>query len=154
MKVKIPGNERQYGGAASDGNMTTCRFAVSTNAAGAVVGTNTTAPLAAADVIDIGPLQEGFTLEDAQLVVQAPIGGGSIKLGFVYEDGEDHPTVPQDAAFFGVFAGGTAARVRSVGTKVPVPLPKAARLIATLAGATVANGKAMFIVIGEQTGPL
>ena len=152
--IPLTTNERQYGGAVSDGNLTTCQFPVKTNAAGAIRGANSAAPGASGDVVDLGPLQEGMRLEDAQLIVQAGIGGGSIKLGFAYEDGEDHPKVPQDDDYFGTFAGGAAGRVRTTASNVPVVLPKPARLIGTLAGATTANGNAMFIVTGEQTGPL
>lgn len=154
MKATLQTNERQYGGAVSDGNLSTLQFPVKTNAAGAVIGTGVATPLAANDILDLGPLQEGLRLEDAQAIIKAPIGGGSIKLGFAYEDGVDRADVPQDNDYFGTFAGGTAARVRTTAANGAVVLPKAARLIATLAGATVANGEAVFIVTGELTGPL
>ena len=153
-KITIQTNERQYGGAVSDGNLSTCQFVVKTNAAGAFVGSTSTAAGASGDVIDLGPLQAGMRLTDAQLIVQAPIGGGNIKLGFAYEGGVDSTKVPQDDDYFGVFAGGTAARVRSAGTNVPVVLPKPARLIATLAAASTAAGSAVAIVTGELTGAL
>lgn len=153
--IPLTTNERQYGGAVSDGNLTTCQFVVKTNAASIVQGSPYATAAASGDIVDLGPLQEGFRLEDAQVIVNAPLtAAGSAKLGFKYEDGVDHTKVPQDDDYFGTFALGAAARVRATGAVGPVVLPKAARLILTLAAAGAANGSATVLVYGEQTGPL
>ena len=63
--IPLTTNERQYGGAVSDGNLTTCQFAVKTNAASIVQGSPYATAAASGDIIDLGPLQEGMRLEDA-----------------------------------------------------------------------------------------
>ena len=153
--IPLTTNERQYGGAVSDGNLTTCQFVVKTNAASIVQGSPYATAAASGDIIDLGPLQEGMRLEDAQVIVNAPLtAAGAAKLGFKYENGVDDAKVPQDDDYFGTFALGAAARVRATGAVGPIVLPKAARLILTLAAAGAANGSATVLVYGEQTGPL
>ena len=86
--IPLTTNERQYGGAVSDGNLTTCQFAVKTNAASIVQGSPYATAAASGDIIDLGPLQEGMRLEDAQVIVNAPLtAAGAAKLGFKYENG-------------------------------------------------------------------
>ncbi len=146
--------KRQFGGVSPFGNLTTLKYRLQTNATGAAQNSDSAAAIAAADVVDLGPLPAGMTLEDAMLVVTtgmtATITGS---LGFKYEDGVDSSEVPQDAAYFG--AGhtiATAGRYRATGTKI-VTLPKPARLILTTAVA--ANAKVSDItavVYGELTG--
>lgn len=146
---------RQFGGFTPFGNVTSLMFALATAANGSAVGADRTAPLAAGDVVDLGPLPEGMRLEDASVFVTtgmtATITGS---LGFKYEDGEDSTAVPQDAAYFGAGIDLAAAgRKRATGSKL-VTLPKPARLILTTAGA--ANAKASdvkVLVTGELTGP-
>lgn len=147
--------KRQFGGFSPFGNLTVLHYAIKTIANGSVVGSDSSAAPAIADVIDLGPLPEGMRLEDANVLVTTPMTAlvtGS--LGFKYEDGVDDATVPQDAAYFGAgLALNAAARVRALGTKLVV-LPKPARLILTIAGA--ANAKVSDIgvlVYGELHGP-
>ncbi|MBB6559589.1 hypothetical protein HNP48_002256 [Acidovorax soli] len=153
--IKINDNRlNQFGGAAQYGNVTTLRYPVATNAAGAVIGSNSAAAVAAGDVIDLGPLPSGFLLEDAQLLVKvgmtATITGS---LGFKYEDGVNDTKVPEDAALFGTGLNlATAGRIRTATSRL-VTLPKPARLILTTAVA--ANAKAsdiVAIVHGERMG--
>ena len=147
--------KRQFGGFTPYGNVTSLLFALATAANGSAVGSDSTAALAAGDVVDLGPLPEGMRLDDASVFVTtgmtATITGS---LGFKYEDGRDSTAVPQDAAYFGTGIDLAAAgRKRATGSKL-VTLPKPARLILTTAVA--ANAKASDIkvlVTGELTGP-
>ncbi len=147
--------KRQFGGFTPYGNVTSLMFALATAANGAAVAADSSAALAAGDVVDLGPLPEGFRLDDASVFVTtgmtAAITGS---LGFKYEDGVDSTAVPQDAAYFGTAIDlATAGRKRATGSKL-VTLPKPARLILTTAVA--ANAKASDIkvlVTGELTGP-
>ena len=147
--------KRQFGGFTPYGNVTALLFALATAANGSAVGSDSTAALAAGDVVDLGPLPEGMRLDDASVFVTtgmtATITGS---LGFKYEDGQDSTAVPQDAAYFGTGIDLAAAgRKRATGSKLAT-LPKPARLILTTAVA--ANAKASDIkvlVTGELTGP-
>lgn len=147
--------KRQFGGFTPYGNVTALLFALATAANGSAVGSDSTAALAAGDVVDLGPLPEGMRLDDASVFVTtgmtATITGS---LGFKYEDGQDSTSVPQDAAYFGTGIDLAAAgRKRATGSKL-VTLPKPARLILTTAVA--ANAKASdlkVLVTGELTGP-
>ena len=136
------------------GNLSVLSFALATLASGAAADSDSTAAIAAGDVIDLGPLPEGLRLDDAQIIVTtgmtATITGS---LGFKYEDGTDSTEAPQDAAYFGSGIDLAAAgRKRATGTKL-LTLAKPARLILTTAVA--ANDKASDIkvlVYGEQVG--
>ena len=147
--------KRQFGGFTPYGNVTALMFALATATNGAAVAADSSAALAAGDVVDLGPLPEGMRLDDASLFITtgmtATITGS---LGFKYEDGENHAAVPQDAAYFGAGIDlATAGRKRATGSKL-VTLPKPARLILTTAVA--ANAKVSDIkvlVTGELTGP-
>ena len=136
------------------GNLSVLSFALATLASGAAADSDSTAAIAAGDVIDLGPLPEGLRLDDAQIIVStgmtATITGS---LGFKYEDGTDSTEAPQDAAYFGSGIDLAAAgRKRATGTKL-LTLAKPARLILTTAVA--ANAKASdlkVLVYGEQVG--
>ena len=145
--------KRQFGNTPY-GNLSVLSFALATLAGGAAADSDSTAAIAAGDVIDLGPLPEGLRLDDAQIIVTtgmtATITGS---LGFKYEDGTDSTEAPQDAAYFGSGIDLAAAgRKRATGTKL-LSLAKPARLILTTAVA--ANAKASDIkvlVYGEQVG--
>lgn len=145
--------KRQFGNTPY-GNLSVLSFALATLASGAAADSDSTAAIAAGDVIDLGPLPEGLRLDDAQIIVTtgmtATITGS---LGFKYEDGTDSTEAPQDAAYFGSGIDLAAAgRKRATGTKL-LTLAKPARLILTTAVA--ANAKASdlkVLVYGEQVG--
>lgn len=145
--------KRQFGNTPY-GNLSVLSFALATLASGAAADSDSTAAIAAGDVIDLGPLPEGLRLDDAQIIVStgmtATITGS---LGFKYEDGTDSTEAPQDAAYFGSGIDLAAAgRKRATGTKL-LTLAKPARLILTTAVA--ANAKASdlkVLVYGEQVG--
>jgi len=154
VTLKNP-RHRQFGGFTPYGNVTTLPFELKTNATGAAISSDSGDPIAAADVVDLGPLPAGMRLDDASIFVTvgmtATITGS---LGFKYEDGVDDAAVPQDAAYFGTGIDLAAAgRKRATGAKL-VTLPKPARLILTTA--VDDNAKASDIkvlVTGELTGP-
>lgn len=145
--------KRQFGNTPY-GNLSVLPFALATLASGAAADSDSTAAIAAGDVIDLGPLPEGLRLDDAQIIVTtgmtATITGS---LGFKYEDGTDSTEAPQDSAYFGSGIDLAAAgRKRATGTKL-LTLAKPARLILTTAVA--ANAKASdlkVLVYGEQVG--
>lgn len=149
---------RQFGGAAGAyGNTTTLHFLLKTAANGSAIGADSSAAIAAADVVDLGPLPAGMRLDDADLLIStgmtATITGS---LGFVYEDGVDSTAVPQDAAYFGTGLNlATAARLRANAAKALVTLPKPARLILTTAVAANAKVSQIEVLVkGELTGSL
>lgn len=59
--------KRQFGGFTPYGNVTALMFALATAANGAAVAADSSAALAAGDVVDLGPLPEGMRLDDASL---------------------------------------------------------------------------------------
>ena len=145
-----------FGGLSPYGNATILGFALKTNATGAAIGSDSTAALDIGDVVDLGELPEGMRLADAQLFVTTPMSASVTgKLGFIYTDGVDSSDVPQDDAYF-IASGAVlnaAGRLRANGTKL-VTLPKPARLVLTVAGATNAKASELRVeVIGELKGP-
>lgn len=149
---------RQFGGAAGAyGNTTTLYFLLQTAANGGAIGADSAAAIAAADVVDLGPLPAGMRLDDASLLIStgmtATITGS---LGFAYEDGVDDAAVPQDAAYFGTGLNlATAARLRANAAKALKTLPKPARLILTTAVAANAKVSQIEVLVqGELLGSL
>ena len=136
------------------GNLSVLSFALATLASGAAADSDSTAAIAAGDVIDLGPLPEGLRLDDAQIIVTtgmtATITGS---LGFKYEDGTDSTEAPQDAAYFGSGIDLAAAgRKRATGTKL-LTLAKPARLILTTDVADNAKASDIKVLVyGEQVG--
>lgn len=136
------GNEKQHT-TAPNGISSTLHYSVTTNAAGAVVGSDVATGVASGDVVRVGILPAGMRLDDAKTLVTtgwtATVTG---KLGFAYVDGVDSTAVPQDDDYFGsALAIATAGRYAANNTGVrPVTLPKDAYLILTTGAA--ANAKA------------
>lgn len=124
------------------GNLTALHFVLETNAAGAVINSNSAAAVALGDVVCIGTLPAGFKLVDSQVVVKTAMTANVTgNLGFAYVDGVDVPATPQDDDHFGAaLVLSAAARLRNVTTNSAVTLPKDAYLTLTTAGA--ANAKA------------
>ena len=145
----------QFGYTTPYGNLTSLSFPFETQAAGAVVNSNSSSALAIGDVVDLGPLPAGFRLEDSAVVVSDAFTAlSTAKIGFLYEDGTDSTAVPQDDDYFGSgLVLSSAARLRNATANKPVILPKPARLILTLAGANLAEaGRADIRIVGELTG--
>ena len=144
-----------FGATVPFGNMSVLTYYADTNATGALINSDTDTPVKTGDVIDLGELPEGFCMTDAQLFVMTGMTATvTASLGFRYEDGEDDADVPQDAAYF-IKAGGdlaTAGRLRANGSKLVI-LPKTARLILTMAGASNAKASSIRVAVtGELTG--
>ena len=155
IKKKFIG-DKQFGGFTPYGNVTTLRALLETNAAGAVINSDTLTGIAVGDVVILEKLPEGFLLEDAQLIVSTGMTATATgSLGFIYVDGVDSAEAPQDAAYFGTgLNAAAAARLRTTSSKAPVRLAKEAYLVWTQA--VVANAKASridVIVHGERMGP-
>lgn len=153
--IKRKRNVLQFGGASPYGNLTALPFVLATTTTGAVIESNSTAPIAIGDVIELGSLPEGMRLDDAQVfVTTAMTAAVTGSLGFKYADGLDSTGVPQDTAYF-INAGAlhTAGRLRATGTK-NLTLPKEAILTLTIAGAANAKASDIKVVVsGELTGP-
>ena len=148
--------EQQFGGAVPFGNVTTYRAKLACSATGGALNADSTAALAIADVVQLEKLPMGMTLEDAVVVVSTTFTAAvTCSLGFAYCDGVDSAAVPQDAAYFGAgLSLATAARLRAIGAKELVKLPKEAFLIMTMAGANNAKaGVVDVFVYGERLGP-
>jgi hypothetical protein len=146
-------HKRQFGNSPY-GNQSTFVFPLATLANGAVADSDSSTALAVDDVIDLGPLAEGLRLDDASVFVTTGLSA-SVKgsLGFVFEDGEDEPSVAQDPAYFGGNIDlATAGRTRATGRKLVI-LPKPARLILTIGGAAnTQQSELSILVTGELVG--
>lgn len=146
IKVKSVGNGVHLGNTPW-GNYTALRYIVETNAAGAVINSNSQTPIAANDVLDLGHLPSGFRYVDSYLNIIAGMKAtATADLGFAYKDGVDDASVPQDADYFGTGMNvATAARLRNATTNASIVLPKDANLLMTIK--TVGNDKASKIEI-------
>lgn len=146
--------KRQFGNVPY-GNVTKLFYALATIANGSVSNADSSAAVAAGDVIDLGPIPEGMRLDDSDIIVATGMTATiTAKLGFKYEDGVDDANVPQDDAYFGTgFTIATAGRYRATGSK-HLTLPKPARLILTTAVAANAKVSDIKVVLtGELNGP-
>lgn len=145
----------QFGGAPY-GNQTVHHFALETNAAGAVVNSDSAAAIGATDKVRLGILPQGFRLDDALAIISdaftATITGD---IGFEYADGVDDAGVPQDADYFFADLAVTLGRTRANNTAVkPVTLPKDAYLIWTNQVAAHASvGRLDLLIYGVDRGP-
>ncbi len=130
--------DNQNFGMTAYGNVTALEYNLTTTATGAVVGSNSSVPLASGDVVRVGLLPAGLRLHDSLMIVSdaftASVTG---TLGFAYEDGVDDTNVPQDADYFGaaVAINATGRYRASNNTVRPVTLPKNAWLTLTTGGA-------------------
>ena len=129
------------------GNFTALRYVVKTNAAGAVINSDSAAAIAQNDVVNLGHLPAGFRYMDSYLNIIAGMKAtATADLGFAYKDGVDEASVPQDADYFGSGMNVAAvARLRNVTTNPSIVLPKDANLLLTVK--TVGNDKASEIEI-------
>jgi hypothetical protein len=147
---------RQFGGVPY-GNKWSDRFTLETNASGVFVDSDQATALIVADKVRLGVLPAGVELHDILTIISdAFTAATTLGLGFEYVDGVDSTAVPQDAAYF-IAAGGLVTSATGITRKTtvtkPVTLPKAAYLIATIAGATHASvGVVDFVVDGINHG--
>ena len=149
-------NPRLNVGATPWGNTHGLKYTLETNAAGAVVHSNSAAAIAIGDKVRIGVIPAGTSLLDSLVILSVAMTASVTgKIGFEYVDGVDSTAVPQDDDYFMV-AGqslATAARLRNATTNAAVTLPKDAWLILTTAGAANAKvSKLDFILFGGSEG--
>mgnify|MGYP003617210286 FL=1 len=135
------------------GNLTALRYLLQTSATGAVLGSDSSAPVAASDVIRVGPLPAGFRLVDSLVIVSDAAAGLNGKIGFAYQDGKDDAKVPQDDDYFGAAVALSAvARVRNATGNASVTLPKDAYLTVTASAAVAEAATVELIVFGIAEG--
>ena len=151
--IYLKNKQAQFGGAPY-GNAAVYHFNLKTNDKGVAVNASQTTALKADDVVVLGELPIGMRLDDAQVIVQTAMTANMTgDLGFVYVDGEEDTTVPQDKAFFGSgLVLNAAARLQTATAKI-VKLPKPAYLVLTLKGATNAKVSDISVLVqGELLG--
>lgn len=124
------------------GNLAVFRYTLTTNAAGAVINGDSSAAIGIGDVVNVGIIPAGFRIVDGQVIIKTAMTAAvTANVGFLYADGVDVPSAPQDAAYLGAaLVMSTAARLRNATVKSGVALGKDAWLTTTTAGA--ANAKA------------
>jgi hypothetical protein len=135
------------------GNNAIRRIRMETNAAGILKESNATAAVAIADILVLEELPKGFVWHDAIAVVSTAAGqAATVNIGFRYADGVDDASFPQsNTAFFAALALNATSRTSTV-TKLPMkPLPKAAYVVAVVAGAALSSASVTQVAIeGEQ----
>lgn len=155
-KIHIRNKGSNNFGGVPYGNLAVEHYNITAKANGSIEGSNTVTAPRVNDVLILGTLEQGFRLDDAQIIVKTPMTTGiTADIGFVYADGVDDTKVPQDAAYFASGANlATAGRLRASTAKL-VCLPKDAFLMVTIKGA--ANAKAAdidILISGEKFGNL
>jgi hypothetical protein len=137
------------------GNVASFVYILETNAAGAVIGSDTATAVQIGDVVRIGLLPAGFRLIDSHVIVNTALTADVTgDVGFQYADGVDDTEVPQQDDYFGAaLVLSSAARLRNVTANTTVVLPKPAWLIVTTAGAAnVKASKVEVVVTGIAEG--
>lgn len=138
------------------GNLAVEHYNITTKANGSIEGSNTVTAPQANDVLILGILEQGFRLDDAQIIVKTPMTTNiTADIGFEYVDGVNNAKVPQDSAYFASGADlATVGRLRASTAKL-VCLPKDAFLTVTIKGAANTNAADIDILIsGEKFGNL
>lgn len=155
-KIHVKNNGGNRFGGVPYGNMAVEHYRIVAKEDGTILGADAYGPPKADDVLVLGVLEQGFRLDDAQIIVKTGMASGvTADVGFVYADGADDANVPQDAAYFASAADfASAARIRCESAKL-VTLPKQALLTVTLKGAASAKAADIDILIyGEKFGQL
>jgi hypothetical protein len=138
------------------GNLSQFTYRMATNSSGVIVASDQSSAVVQTDVVLLGRLPAGMTLQDAiALVSDVFTASATAKIGFQYVDGVDVAAVPEDDDFF--FAAGldlnALAKTRMSVTNAAIVLPKDAYLILTVAGADLAAAGILDVtVIGELMG--
>ena len=127
---KFVAGTNQFGGFSPFGNVTALNYSYDTNATGAVIGSDTTAPVAIGDTIYVGTAPQVFTFHN--------IYGAGVKVGFEYVDGVGSTELPQNA---------------DIKAALLVPLPKDAYIYVTATSVGAFAAKYRFALVGELTGP-
>lgn len=155
-KIHVRNNGGNRFGGVPYGNMAVEHYRIVAKEDGTILGADAYGPPKADDVLVLGVLEQGFRLDDAQIIVKTAMSSGiTADVGFVYADGADDANVPQDAAYFASdvdFA--SAARIRCQSAKL-VTLPKQALLTVTLKEAdSEAAADIDILIYGEKFGQL
>ncbi|CWN42226.1 TPA: hypothetical protein WI576_000330 [Neisseria meningitidis] len=155
-KIHVKNNGGNRFGGVPYGNMAVEHYRIVAKEDGTILGADAYGPPKADDVLVLGVLEQGFRLDDAQIIVKTGMASGiTADVGFVYADGADDANVPQDAAYFASDADfASAARIRCQSAKL-VTLPKQALLTVTLKGAdSEAAADIDILIYGEKFGQL
>ncbi|HFC8112308.1 TPA: hypothetical protein ACLA8V_000132 [Neisseria meningitidis] len=156
VKIHVRNNGGNRFGGVPYGNMAVEHYRIVAKEDGTILGADAYGPPKADDVLVLGVLEQGFRLDDAQIIVKTGMSSGiTADVGFVYADGADDANVPQDAAYFASDADfASAARIRCQSAKL-VTLPKQALLTVTLKGAdSEAAADIDILIYGEKFGQL
>ncbi|HGO8797456.1 TPA: hypothetical protein ACLBDC_000012 [Neisseria meningitidis] len=155
-KIHVKNNGGNRFGGVPYGNLAVEHYRIVAKEDGTILGADAYGPPKADDVLVLGVLEQGFRLDDAQIIVKTGMASGiTADVGFVYADGADDANVPQDAAYFASDADfASAARIRCQSAKL-VTLPKQALLTVTLKGAdSEAAADIDILIYGEKFGQL
>ncbi|HEZ3786664.1 TPA: hypothetical protein ACFM8A_000201 [Neisseria meningitidis] len=155
-KIHVKNNGGNRFGGVPYGNMAVEHYRIVAKEDGTILGADAYGPPKADDVLVLGVLEQGFRLDDAQIIVKTGMASDiTADVGFVYADGADDANVPQDAAYFASDADfASAARIRCQSAKL-VTLPKQALLTVTLKGAdSEAAADIDILIYGEKFGQL
>lgn len=155
-KIHIRNKGSNNFGGVPYGNLAVEHYNITAKSNGSIEGSNTVTAPQANDVLILGTLEQGFRLDDAQIIVKTPMTTGiTADIGFAYADGVDDAKVPQDGAYFASGANlATAGRLRASTAKL-VCLPKDAFLTVAIKGAANAKSADIDILIsGEKFGNL
>ncbi|HEZ2019615.1 TPA: hypothetical protein WHP88_001016 [Neisseria meningitidis] len=155
-KIHVRNNGGNRFGGVPYGNMAVEHYRIVAKEDGTILGADAYGPPKADDVLVLGVLEQGFRLDDAQIIVKTGMASGiTADVGFVYADGADDANVPQDAAYFASDADfASAARIRCQSAKL-VTLPKQALLTVTLKEAdSKAAADIDILIYGEKFGQL
>lgn len=155
-KIHVKNNGGNRFGGVPYGNLAVEHYRIVAKENGTILGADAYRPPKAGDVLVLGVLEQGFRLDDAQIIVKTAMSSGiTADVGFVYADGADDANVPQDAAYFASAADfASAARIRCQSAKL-VTLPKQALLTVTLKGAdSEAAADIDILIYGEKFGQL
>lgn len=155
-KIHVKNNGGNRFGGVPYGNMAVEHYRIVAKEDGTILGADAYGPPKADDVLVLGVLEQGFRLDDAQIIVKTGMASGiTADVGFVYADGADDANVPQDAAYFASDADfASAARIRCQSAKL-VTLPKQALLTVTLKEAdSEAAADIDILIYGEKFGQL
>jgi len=127
-----PATHGNLQGATAFGNLCVLRYVLKTNSLGALIGSDSRAPIKKDDVLRLGIIPAGFRIFDAMVIVNKPMTGGGAKVGFAYTDGVDHIGTPQiDGAFGNPVNSNAAGKYRVGGNRASFNLPKDAFLTFT-----------------------
>nr|WP_101128313.1 hypothetical protein [Neisseria meningitidis] len=155
-KIHVRNNGGNRFGGVPYGNMAVEHYRIVAKEDGTILGADAYGPPKADDVLVLGVLEQGFRLDDAQIIVKTGMASGvTADVGFVYADGADDANVPQDAAYFASAADfASAARICCQSAKL-VTLPKQALLTVTLKGVdSKAAADIDILIYGEKFGQL